>query len=206
MAEDALRTHGAVHVGLVGLVEPRAHVPGSAFLHVPVDRQLHQPSLRSPVQVGAGMVSGADNIVDLFLPNVGFLAVEPDYRAAYIKFPVALGHGVGQSGSLVDKPICALEIFDYGLYFRPVETARHPRVLIGLRNVGMALAAGRGVNIACASQVLRGEEEWAWDGSACTKWRRSPAELPILWQESTIGVAIAPRPVPRSRILLICCP
>ncbi len=46
-------------------------------------------------------------------------------------------------------------------------------------------------------------EEWA---STYTRWRRPRVELPILWQESTSGIAIVRRPVPRSRVLSMRCP
>src|SRR6185437_5792331 len=62
---------------ILGTVEARAHRPVSGFLCVPAHWHLDESAVVPAVQIGSHMVSGADDVVDLLLDYIRFLAVEP---------------------------------------------------------------------------------------------------------------------------------
>src|SRR5258705_8915572 len=84
VAEHALIGDLAAKILLIGAVVTRIHGPVALFFGVPADWQLTEPTVGTLVQIGARVVSGPDNEVDLFLNHVGLFAVETNLVTALI--------------------------------------------------------------------------------------------------------------------------
>src|ERR1700733_9337232 len=112
VAQQALAGDGATKVLLVRSIITRAHRPITGVLYVPGDRQFDQPAIGAAVQIAAGVVAGANDVVDLFLGNVCLLAVEALLRPALIKPAVVLHHCVAQARRGVVDDVVGLVVLD----------------------------------------------------------------------------------------------
>src|SRR5579871_1308614 len=121
MAEHALVMNHACGALVVGSVVTRIHPPIAAFFGVPAKRQLLQRAPAGEVQVGAGMIAGTDNEIDLFLFDVGFPSIEADLPATLEVFPSAdQDVEIGVRYRVIERQ-AGLEVFDRCLRGKPVE-------------------------------------------------------------------------------------
>jgi hypothetical protein len=92
VAEHALVGNYASRTWIVRPVEARGHSPVAALLRIPSHGKLLQSIVAGEMKVGATVVAGAHDIVDLFLVYVGLLAIEVLLPATLVVFAVSLEH------------------------------------------------------------------------------------------------------------------
>ena len=132
----------AAEAFVVGSVVAGIHGPVAALVGVPAEGELDEGVAGRTVEVGAGVMAGAEDEVDLLFDLVGGAAVGAELVAALEELAAALEHGeVALGGGVVVRfgPV-GEGVFDGG----GGERARHAGVLVGLRVGGMAGGAGRG--------------------------------------------------------------
>ena len=150
VAEQALAGDRPAEILLPRAIVARAHRPVAGILHIPRHRQFDQPAIRATVQVTVGMVAGSNDVVDLFLDDVGLLAVETLLRPALVKLAVALDHRVRQARSVVVNRVMSWVVLNRIRRGWPIQGTTHAGELVSPGNILMATGADRRVHIAGA--------------------------------------------------------
>ncbi len=102
------------------------------------------------MQVTVSMVAGANHVVDLFLGNVGLLAVKTLLRPALVKLAVVLNHRVRQTRSIVVNRVMSLVVLDRIRRGWPIQGTPHAGKKVGFGDVLVASSADGRVYIAGA--------------------------------------------------------
>ena len=128
-------------------IEGRAHRPDAALFRIPAQRQLDEGAAGGAVQIRAGVVAGADDVIDFQLFDILFLAAEADLPAALVEGAVAADHGVVGVGEGVVELVAFGVILHHVGGGGAIEGAAHAGLAIGLRDLGMAGGADARVDV-----------------------------------------------------------
>ncbi len=101
VAGHALVGDGACGAGVIGAVVAGIHGEGAAVFGVPAERELLERAASGAVQVGFGVIAGAEDEIDLLLFDVGLAAVEAELPAPLEDAAGALDHGEVAGGRRV---------------------------------------------------------------------------------------------------------
>jgi hypothetical protein len=101
VAEQALIGDGSAEVEVIGAIVAGAHRPVSATVRVPAYREFDESAVGAPVDVGTGVVTGAGDVMDLAIEDVGGGVLEAGLGTTEEKAAAALFDGVGSPGGFV---------------------------------------------------------------------------------------------------------
>src|SRR5439155_22108693 len=101
VAGHALVGDGAGGARIIGTVVARIHGEGAAVFGVPAEWELLESTARRAMQVGVGVIAGAEDEIDLLLFDISFFAIEAELPAALNGAPATLDHGEVAAGRLV---------------------------------------------------------------------------------------------------------
>ena len=147
VAEHAASGDRAGEAVVTWLVVAGGHPP-SAGLGVPGDGHLEELARLGLVEVAAGVVPRADDVVDLLAERVDLPPVLVD-PVAGDEEPLAVpGHPVMALRRGVEEVIVVLEVLDDGAGAGPRERVGHPDLLIGAVDGAVAGGAGAVVDVA----------------------------------------------------------
>ena len=111
------------------------------------------------MQIGAGVVAGADDVIDPGLFDVLFPAAETDLPAALEEGAVAADHGVmGVGESVVELVVPGVILHQVG-GGGAIEGAAHAGLAIGLRDLGVAGGADARIDVIAIGGRRGGAEQ-----------------------------------------------
>ncbi len=148
VAEHALGRDGALEVRLILAVVAGAHGPVAAALGVPAYGELDELAVGGAMEVAAGVVAGADDVVDALFHDVDVFAVGAGLGTSLEELAVAGEHGVVHSGELMVEGVGVGVVFDDAGGGWQREGSAHAGFGVGGGDVFVAGGALGGVDVA----------------------------------------------------------
>lgn len=158
--------HAVVGDGAAEAIVERAIVAGihgevAAILGVPAEGELDEGAGGGAVKVGAGVVAGAHDEVDLLFEQVDAAALGVELIAELEVVAAALEHFEVAFRGRVEVGVVADEVFDHLLRGGAVEGAAHAGLAVGIDDVAVAGGAGFGL---CGAGGGKREEQASPEG------------------------------------------
>src|SRR5579883_1337453 len=125
------------------------------------------------MEVGAHMIAGAQDVIDLFFVQVRLFSIEADLITPLEVVPAALDHLEVRIGRLVIILIASPEILGHNFRARPIERTSHARAPIGFGDLSMAIRAHARVDVAVRSRLTGSSDAHRTGEQGCGKNVRS---------------------------------
>jgi hypothetical protein len=143
VAEHAVVGDSAAGVGVGGVVKSGTHCPIAAVGGIPGDGQFDESVFGGAMDITAGMIAGAHDIVNLKLLYVGLATLIADLVSAKEEGVTAADHLIVAIGGLVMDSIVFLEVLDAEVgCCGGVERAAHSGLLKCFGDLSMAGGTG----------------------------------------------------------------
>ena len=156
VAEHAIERDRTAEILLVRPVVAGAHRPVPAVFAVPADGHFDEMAARRAMQIAAGVVAGADHVIDPGLYGVRLLPVESRLVPALEPFAVALDHGVVAAGRAVIEPVVVPVVFNRGSRCGAVERTAHTGLAVAFCDLRMTCRAHGACYVSRLRRVRRG--------------------------------------------------
>ena len=147
MAGHAFKDDRTAEVLLTWIVVAWAHLPISTHFAVPTHREFNELAFIGSMQVCPRVVTRSNHIVDLHLFQVCIGPLKADLVALLIKLAFPFDNLVIPIRGLVVERVVHCEVFDSINIISAMKGAPHTGLPVGLRNVPMAMGAGRRIHI-----------------------------------------------------------